>query len=103
MSVSEEMEGYLIELGEKKDSLNPILLKTYEEVKKQFDLSKKIPADEYRDFVVLTSQSESVWEDAKDKADFDMFLPYLEKIVAYDQKIHRLLGRERRKSIQYTP
>jgi carboxypeptidase Taq len=86
ISVSEEMEGYLIELEEKKDSLNPILLKTYEEVKKQFDLSKKIPADEYHDFVVLTSQSESVWEDAKEKADFDMFLPYLEKIVDTTKK-----------------
>ena len=35
MSVSEEMEGYLEELEEKKDSLDPILLKTFEEVKKQ--------------------------------------------------------------------
>src|SRR5690554_4945563 len=52
LSVSEEMESFLKELGSKKESLNPILLKTYEEVKKNFDLSKKIPAEEYREFVV---------------------------------------------------
>ena len=86
MSVSEEMGGYLEELGDRKDTLNPILLKTVEEVKKEYDLSKKIPAEEYREFVVLTSQSESAWEEAKEKADFDMFLPYLEKIVATTKK-----------------
>ena len=86
MSVSEEMGGYLEELGNRKDTLNPILLKTVEEVKKEYDLSKKIPAEEYREFVVLTSQSESAWEEAKEKADFDMFLPYLEKIVATTKK-----------------
>lgn len=86
MSVSDEMEGYLEELEQKKDSLDPILLKTFEEMKKQFDLSKKIPADEYREFVVLTSKSESVWEEAKEKADFEMFLPYLEEIVVMTKK-----------------
>jgi carboxypeptidase Taq len=86
LSISEEMGGYLEKLGNRKDTLNPILLKTVEEVKKEYDLSKKIPADEYRAFVVLTSQSESAWEEAKEKADFEMFLPYLEKIVAMTKK-----------------
>ncbi|WP_438318548.1 carboxypeptidase M32 [Sporosarcina sp. FA9] len=86
MGVSSEMEAYLKKLGKKKNNLDPVLLKTYEEVKKNFDLSKKIPADEYREYVVLTSHAESVWEEAKDQSDFEMFLPYLEKIVATTKK-----------------
>ena len=82
MSVSEEMKGYIEALEKEKDSLEPVIAKTVEEVKKDYDLSKKIPEDEYRDFVVLTSQSEAIWEEAREKNDFDMFLPYLEKLVA---------------------
>ena len=82
MSVSDEMATLLEELEAKKESLDPIMLKTYEEVKKDYDLSVKIPSEEYREFVVLTSQSESVWEEAKEKSDFEMFQPYLEKIVS---------------------
>jgi len=86
MSISDEMAKLLDELENKKDSLEPILLKTFEEVKKQFNLSKNIPEDEYREYVVLTTQSEATWEEAKEQADFDMFLPYLEKIVAMTKK-----------------
>ena len=86
MSVSEEMKGYLEKLTKQKDTLDPILLKTVAEVKKEYDLSAKIPADEYRDFVVLTSQSEAVWEEAKEVSDFEMLLPYLEKLVATTKK-----------------
>ena len=94
LSVSAEMKGYLEELGNRKETLNPILLKTVEEVKKVYDLSEKIPAEEYREFVVLTSQSESAWEEAKDKSDFEMFLPYLEKIVATTKKFIGYWGNE---------
>jgi len=86
MSISDEMAKLLDELENKKDSLEPILSKTFEEVKKQFNLSKNIPEDEYREYVVLTTQAEATWEEAKEQADFDMFLPYLEKIVAMTKK-----------------
>ncbi|KXH82102.1 peptidase M32 [Sporosarcina sp. HYO08] len=86
MSVSDEMAGYLEELGGRKDSLDPVLAKTVEEVQKEFDRSKKIPAEEYREYVVLTSQSEAIWEEAKDQSDFAMFQPYLEKLVAMTKK-----------------
>lgn len=86
MSVSEEMGGYLDELGKNIDSLDPIVAKTVEVVKEEYDLSKQIPAEEHREFVVLASQAESAWEEAKDQADFEKFLPYLEKIVATKKK-----------------
>lgn len=86
MSTSDEMKNYLTELQNEKDGLNPIVLKTVEEVQKEYDLSKKIPADEYQEYVVLCSESEAIWEEAKEKSDFDLFLPYLEKVVAMTKK-----------------
>ncbi|WP_342512177.1 carboxypeptidase M32 [Sporosarcina sp. FSL K6-1522] len=87
MSVSDEMGSYLEELGKRKDSLDPVLSKTVEEVQKEYDKSKKVPADDYRAYVVLTSQAEAVWEEAKEQDDFDMFLPYLENLVATTKKL----------------
>lgn len=86
MGTSDEMENYLKELHNDREGLSPILLKTLEEVQKNFDLSKKIPADEYQKYVVLCSESEAVWEEAKEKSDFQLFLPYLEKVVAMTKK-----------------
>lgn len=63
------------------DELDPITRATVREVKKNFDLSKKIPPELHKEYVMLTSQAESVWEEAKDTNDFEMFRPYLEKIV----------------------
>ena len=81
LSVSEEMESYLNELGSLTSSLDPIIEKTVEIVREEFNRSRKIPADEYREFVVLSSNSESAWEQAKETSDFGEFMPYLERIV----------------------
>ncbi|WP_043934881.1 carboxypeptidase M32 [Bacillus sp. EB01] len=79
MSVSEQMAEYIEGLtgGE----ISEITAASLKECKKQYDLNKKIPADEYREFVVLQSKAESVWEKAKETSDFALFLPYLEKLI----------------------
>ncbi|GIQ67665.1 carboxypeptidase M32 [Xylanibacillus composti] len=68
--------------------------KMVEECKKEYERSTKIPQDRYEEFVVLTSQAESVWEDAKEASDFAMFLPYLEKIIAYTKEFIERWGYE---------
>ncbi|WP_192597711.1 carboxypeptidase M32 [Sporosarcina limicola] len=92
MSVSEEMEGYLKKLGDRMESLDPVMAKTVAVVQEEFDQSKKIPADEYREYVVLSSKSESVWEEAKDKVDFEMFLPYLENMISSTKNLINYWG-----------
>ncbi|MFN7249591.1 MAG: carboxypeptidase M32 [Anaerobacillus sp.] len=96
MSVSEEMGGYLQALSapEVQDELSEITRKMVEVSKKEYDKNKKIPADEYKEFVILTSKAESAWEEAKEKADFANFAPYLEKIVAYLRKYVERIGYE---------
>lgn len=96
MSVSDEMGRYLEELSEPSvfGALGTIDRKLVEECKKDYDRSKKIPPEKYQAYVVLTSQAESVWEEAKEKADFPMFQPYLEKIVAANREFIELWGYE---------
>lgn len=87
LSTSEEFGDLLAQLEKNEDQLDPVLRRSVEESRKGYDLSKKIPPEEYKEFVVLASKAESVWEDAKGASDFAMFEPYLEKLVATTKKM----------------
>lgn len=79
---SDQFGDLLVELEAKKEQLDPVLRRSIEESRKEYDLSKKIPPAEFKEFVVLQSKAESVWEEAKKASDFSMFQPYLEKLVS---------------------
>jgi carboxypeptidase Taq len=94
MSVSNEMGewiGYFSEV-EQNGKLSRMDRKIVAECKKEYDRSKKIPQQKYEDYVVLTSQAESVWEEAKHASDYARFQPYLEKIVAANLEFIDLWG-----------
>ncbi|QOV11104.1 carboxypeptidase M32 [Viridibacillus arvi] len=86
LQTSDELAEILQELSTKKEELSEIVRRSYEETQKAFDLNKKIPADEYKEYVVLQSKAEAVWEKAKDKSDFSLFLPYLKGIIEAQRK-----------------
>lgn len=94
MSTSEEMASYIEKLSGNESNISEITKKTLQECKKEYERNKKIPADEYKEFVILQSKAESVWEDAKAKADFDMFLPYIEKLVETTKRFINYWGYE---------
>ncbi|MED3553572.1 carboxypeptidase M32 [Cytobacillus praedii] len=94
MSTSEEMESYITELSSNESILSEITKKTLLECKKEYDLNKKIPAEEYKEYVILQSKAESVWEEAKGKSDFELFRPYLEKLVAMTKRFIQYWGFE---------
>ena len=96
LSISSEMGSYLDELMQpaQLEALDQVDRKLVLESKKEYDRSVKIPTDMYQEYVVLTSQAESIWEDAKRDSDFAMFQPYLEKIVAFNQQFVELWGYE---------
>jgi carboxypeptidase Taq len=64
------------------------------ECQREYDRNKRIPVEMYQQFVVLTSQAESVWEDARHQSDFAMFQPYLQKIVDMTISFTELWGYE---------
>lgn len=96
MSTSEEMAAYIAKLTAKDvvEQLSEITRKTLEESKKEYDRNKKIPAEEYKEYVILRSKAESIWEKAKEQADFAMFQPYLEKLVEFTKKFVNYWGYE---------
>lgn len=62
--------------------------------KKEFDLMHDIPANLMHEYQILTSNAESVWEDAKEHSDFAQFKPYLENIVALKKKFVDIWGHD---------
>ncbi|WP_053366906.1 carboxypeptidase M32 [Bacillus sp. FJAT-27245] len=90
MSVSDEMAAYIEQLSGAE--LDPITKKVLEECKKNFDRNRKIPEDLFREYVVLQARAESVWEEAKKASDFELFRPYLEKLVAITKQFIEYWG-----------
>ncbi len=94
MSTSEEMAFFIAKLAaeEAQTSISDITKKAVEECKKVYERNNKIPANEYKEFVILQSKSGSAWEEAKEKADFSLFQPYLEQIVTYTKRFIEYWG-----------
>lgn len=89
MSISSEMKHYIDALSEasvQKD-LSDVTKRSVEVSKKQYDRLVNIPADEYKNYVILRSKSESVWGEAKAKSDFSLLSPYLEKLVDFNHRM----------------
>ncbi|MCM3762114.1 carboxypeptidase M32 [Alkalihalobacillus oceani] len=96
LSTSEEMAEYLGQLREEAlyATLSEVTRKTVDECHKEFERNVKIPKEEFKEYVLLQSQTETLWEEAKEKADFAMFQPNLEKLVAFKKKFIGYWGYE---------
>jgi carboxypeptidase Taq len=92
MSTSEEMAAYIAILSGKE--LSDITRKTLNECRKDYERNKKIPVEEYKEYVILQSKAESVWEEARANSDFELFRPYLEKLVNMTKKFVNYWGYE---------
>lgn len=62
--------------------------------KREYDRSMKIPEDRFRAYVIAVSDSEAAWEHAKDKSDFSIFKPHLEKLIAFNREFIGYWGYE---------
>lgn len=74
-------------LYEDRESLSDTQKREIEKAKKNLDKIVKIPKKDYIEFSKLVNKSQKVWEEAKGDSDFDMFKPYLEKIIAMRKKM----------------
>ncbi|WP_066294516.1 carboxypeptidase M32 [Bacillus sp. FJAT-29937] len=93
MSTSEEMAAYIEKLSGENE-LSDITKKTVAQCKKEYDRNKKIPAAEFKEYVILQAKAESIWEEAKAKSDFAMFEPFLEKLVSTTKRFINYWGYE---------
>ena len=56
---------------------------------------KAVPPDEFQAFSALTTEAQPVWEKAREKRDFEMILPYYEKVFEYQRKLCDWYGYEK--------
>ncbi|ADH99420.1 carboxypeptidase M32 [Salisediminibacterium selenitireducens] len=96
MSTSEEMKTMIDTLKEEEHwyKLDDITKKSVLEVEKTYNKIANVPPEEHKAYVILTSNAEVAWEQAKEKANFASFQPYLEKIVDYNRKYAEWVGYE---------
>ena len=92
LGTSEELGKLLNEVEADLENVDFVTKRLYEEVKKNYDESKKIPADEYKEYVIIQSKAENAWEEAKEKADFALFLPHVKQIIEYQKKFVQYWG-----------
>ena len=66
--------------------LDPQTRREVEVMRKNYDQIHRIPAEEYVAYSVLLNEAQTIWNRAKNEDDFELFAPYLEKIVSYNKK-----------------
>ena len=64
-----------------KNETDEITFRRAEVFKEKYDRLHVLPVEEYVAYQELTNESGAVWHDAKEKSDWNMFAPYLEKII----------------------
>ncbi len=96
LTVSEEMGSLLEELSkpEVNATLDEVTKAIVRERKRDYDKSKSIPAELYNEFVVLTNNAGVAWAEAREKNDFSIYQPFLEKIVAMRKQFAEIVGYE---------
>lgn len=69
------------------ESLSDLDKKVIETLRKDFEKLEKIPKEEYVEYSQLTVEATSKWEEAKNADDFEIFKPYLEKIINFNKNL----------------
>src|SRR5690625_7894502 len=88
MSRSKEMNEFIERLSEEeaKNGLSNLVKKNLEFSKKEFHRHSNISVDAYKEYAVLQSNAENVWIEAREKKDFSLFEPYVEKIIEFKRE-----------------
>lgn len=83
MSTSERLGEMLAGLAEPEEfeALTDTWQFIVKYMKKDYDRNKRIPAELYNTFVQTQAQAGIAWEEAKEKSDFGLFAPHLQKII----------------------
>ena len=80
--VNPEMSEVLETILQHKDETDEFIFRRAELMKENYDDLHILPMDEYVAWRELTNEAGTVWHDAKVQSDWNMFAPYLEKLIA---------------------
>ena len=65
------------------------------EIGSDYRKMKAVPPDEFQKYVALVTESSTVWEIAREKRDYQMILPYYEKMFEYKRRLCDWYGYEK--------
>lgn len=84
----------LVEKAEEEKDLTDVERGIIRVLKRDLKFYQRVPPEVVKEFVKVTSEAFIVWKNAKEKAKFEIFAPYLEKIVDLSRVIADKLGYE---------
>lgn len=91
LSTSDTMKDF-IDYFSKIENLEDETKSMVRNAKKEYERTKKLPEKKVKEYTILSSNSEAAWEEAHEKADFSIFQPYLEKLVAFNKEFIEYWG-----------
>jgi carboxypeptidase Taq len=95
LMISQEMGELLDQLSESNEHFDTVTQAKIRLRKHFYNRSKRIPSDLYKEYSVLCSDANDAWEEAREKNDYSLFLPYLEKIVEIKKVFVEYYGYEK--------
>jgi len=95
LTLRPELLELLEEAKKKVDSLNPYEKGVVRVLDRTVTRLKKLPPEHVYEYTRVTGEAVHVWVEAKQKSDFSLFKPYLEKIVDLARKTAEYLGYEK--------
>lgn len=67
-------------------ALNDAMKLTVRRGKRDYDRDKRVPADFFEEMVRASNVSAKAWEEAKQKSDYGLFCPHLQKMIDFRRK-----------------
>lgn len=92
LSTSEDMNYYIQELSKYENQLTDIDKAKLRICKKDYEDNIKIPKEDQLEFVKLTVESEEKWQEAREKDDYSIYEPYLQRIIDFKRKFINYRG-----------
>ncbi|MFW5953168.1 MAG: carboxypeptidase M32 [Candidatus Natronoplasma sp.] len=74
--------------------MNPIEKATVREMTRDFKRRYKVPDELIKEMSKVSTKAQSAWEKAREKSDFELFLPHLEKQVELKKEVAEYIGYE---------
>ncbi|MFT8871205.1 MAG: carboxypeptidase M32 [Sporolactobacillus sp.] len=96
-SIAPQMKAYIDELTDVSvlETLDQVTQRMLEQSKKEYERNVRIPQEENKAYIVLQSEAQTVWEEAKAKGNFALLSPYLEKMVTLKRRFIAYWGKEK--------
>ena len=81
-----------------RDQLEERTVRRAEVLREENDDMRVLPLEEYVAYGQLTNEASAVWHEAKEKSDYTLFAPYLEKLIAARKRYAALKGKGGKKA-----